>query len=76
MLRYNEDEKYRIAKNSVSIPRKLIPLKLAILVINEILMPRKFLALRYLHGLLFYRMFANSQLYVNCLSYVTETVYC
>ena len=28
MLRYNEDEKYRIAKNLVSIPRKLIPRKL------------------------------------------------
>ena len=33
MLRYNEDEKYRIAKNLVSIPRKFIPRKLQFLAI-------------------------------------------
>ena len=45
MLRYNEDEKYRIAKNLVFIPQKFIPRKLQFLAIYEILMPRKFLAL-------------------------------
>ena len=41
MLRYNKDEKYLIATNSVSIPRQLIPRKLQFLVIHEILMPQK-----------------------------------